>query len=216
MASAAPAREWFDELRDEVHELGKCANCLKECYWKLDDSLLEQARDFVGLNFYVLMERLVAGLCRLTDRPDLGKQSNLVLERAINEIGASDDDPLRASLRELSIQIKPLRKYRNKRLSHLDLEAMLNPASVLDAFTIGLPVDATEKVFEIVSCIAVRIQSPFMKLDDVLLQEPAQDLLHLLKVARRQQELAGALHPKLSRDGLWEVMQEYVKGEPLT
>lgn len=100
--------------------------------------------DSGGHLFHVLqqsmLDRFLLGLSRLTDPAATHGKTNLSLEALVEEVRAAGDrvgGELCCQLKQLQESVSNLRKHRNKRIAHADLNALTDPELALDAYSLG-------------------------------------------------------------------------------
>jgi hypothetical protein len=97
-----------------------------------------------------MLDRLLLGLSRLTDKSKSGKYDNLSLVALVEE---ADQQPelkgrLVNQLDHLHKTVAVMRKHRDKRVAHADFAALTDPMSALPGYEISEIEDALKQVAE--------------------------------------------------------------------
>jgi hypothetical protein len=158
----------FAELNTEViwlHARWKIYRQLFAASSKRIDLLNECAATFFFVIQDVLIGEVQIMLCKLTDPPDNGKKENLSLKRlqvGIEGLGVSVLTQTTMNiLNSLDAQCAPFRKWRNKRLAHLDLSTMLaGNASPLPGISRQMIEDALQLVRDYMNTIHEHYKEP--------------------------------------------------------
>ena len=116
----------------------------------------------------MMLDAAFPHICRITERAEkkdtkTGKvyQRNLVVER-LRMIVDSLSDPAFAALAadltkrhdDIVTKCKPLRKHRNKRISHLDMDVLLTPSTAVVSSTPSLPPVTIQMIGEVLDTIS--------------------------------------------------------------
>jgi hypothetical protein len=165
-------RQLFAESEDQINLLNRAAPA------------------FFGTIQRILQDDLVIGLCRLTDDAMVAGRDNLVLERLILGLDSTTDAALDADLRSRLVHIRaavgPLRKHRNRRVAHADLNAAIAPAAnPLPTYSRQSIGDALNLMSEYLNRLRAHFGLPVsMYLDTILGLGDARYLVSLLRHVR--------------------------------
>src|SRR5262245_26634561 len=95
------------------------------------DVLAKMAPAFFGLMHTVLLEDVLSGIARITDKPQILKSENLVLRQLLDGLDPAAHGPLHSELSSKLVTVEttcePIRKIRHKVFSHRDYDTALNP-----------------------------------------------------------------------------------------
>jgi hypothetical protein len=95
------------------------------------DVLAQMAPAFFGLMHTVLLEDVLSGIARITDKPKTFKDENLVLRQLLDGLAQATHGALHTQLSSklatADSACEPIRKIRHKILSHRDYNTALDP-----------------------------------------------------------------------------------------
>jgi len=131
----------------------------------------------------VLLEGVMLGLTRLTDRLETGGRQNLVLER-LKELASKGNVGLSREVDDAVVSAKKacdvLRKHRDKRLAHPDLEVSLD-SSLLPPFSRESIEAALEKVRELMNKLNHHFRGGATMYEDTFAQGDAECLMECIE-----------------------------------
>jgi len=163
--------------------------------------LNEMVGAFIRVCHDSLLDDVVLSLCRLTDPPSNRHQQNLSLKLIADEVRAHGNAALTAAVGKHEAEAKArceiLRKHRDKRIAHSDLEVSLSNAHLA-----GVTPEMIEKALESVRDFANAIGEYSEGMATQFQIEGAQpgeanDLVYCLKEAKayRKHQMAGRVNP---------------------
>jgi hypothetical protein len=125
------AKTLFELLDDDARKLNREWVTFQELYSKSDDTvklLGETAPGFFSILRNLLVESIFLTICRLTDPQQTFGKDNLSIDQLISKI---NDVELETKLSAINDEIRemrnPVKIWRDKQISHTDMETKLSP-----------------------------------------------------------------------------------------
>lgn len=158
-------KDEFDGLHFEVMDIYLSWDMFLQLFTKNDEQMelfTNTAPVVFRVMQNVLVRDVILGICRLTDKKKTMRHENLTLSRLIYLLNPCIEEDffceIRHSLDLIEQKSKPLRKYRNARLAHLDLKhATGRNTEVLPE----LPRGDIDKVLEMIKNLLNKISGHF-------------------------------------------------------
>lgn len=189
--------EVYEALKVEITWLHGRWIIYRQLFGKLEkrvDLLNECAPAFFYLIQNVLLGEIQVSLCKLTDPARTGGKENLSLGQLQQRIehygGGQLATPLTCTLREAHEYCTPFRKWRNKRLAHLDLSSnMKSSSNILPGISRKMIEEALECVRRYMNQIEVFYHDNEIAYEDFIMSRDGDSLVQMLKYGLRYQEL---------------------------
>ncbi len=156
------------------------------------DLLNDIAPQFFHTFQAVLYDDVILAVARLTDRVETGGRENLVLgqlvEIASKQWAGEVVEELRAKLAAVDEQCQPLRRLRNRRIAHRDLESALKQGADLPGLSRARIESALESIREFMNAYQLHLDGSQRMYADVLTESDGDTLVRALKVASAWKE----------------------------
>jgi hypothetical protein len=125
----------FEWLRQDVAWLAQKWELFSELFWLYPKrhQLYLQSDDLMWCFrwiFEALHDDIVMALCRLTDPASDGDHQNLTLRRMLDHPALAGDWRLRRRLKTVRKHVGKVRRHRNRRVAHCDLQTRLGSRSL--------------------------------------------------------------------------------------
>jgi len=189
----------YESIYIEIRKLNREWQIFQELFTESEERI-KILSNTAGTFFYIIQELLKESvfltISRLTDPKMSAGKENLSLEKLVSELESSGDSKLAKELALELTKIKdnsePIRKWRNKKLSHADLQKSTNPKfNPLPPVLLGTLDKIFIQINEFSNAIAKELGKPYVLHEKAIIEGGVEDLEMYLRIGLSKNEFKG-------------------------